>query len=63
MALDLSPTPEPIETGETTVPIADAGKPGLRWFSLSHSYTAFTATLLLMASTILSRVIGLVRES
>ena len=63
MSLDLTPTPEPIETGETGVPLADAGKPGLRWFSLSHSYTAFTATLLLMASTILSRVIGLVRES
>src|SRR5208283_4079893 len=40
---------------------------GSRWARLlrllrpSHTHTAFTATLLLMASTLLSRVIGLVR--
>lgn len=32
-----------------------------RWLRLSHEYTAFSATLLLMASAMLSRVIGLVR--
>jgi putative peptidoglycan lipid II flippase len=58
MSLDLSPTPEPIETGES---VPASSRPGR--LSLSHSYTAFTATLLLMASTVLSRVIGLIRET
>lgn len=34
-------------------------RPG--WMRLSHEYTAFSATLLLMVSVLLSRVIGLVR--
>ncbi len=32
-----------------------------KWLRLSHEYTAFSATLLLMVSVMLSRVIGLVR--
>lgn len=32
------------------------------WLRLSHQHTAFSATLLLMASTFLSRIIGLARE-
>lgn len=32
-----------------------------KWLRLSHEYTAFSATLLLMVSAMLSRVIGLVR--
>jgi putative peptidoglycan lipid II flippase len=34
----------------------------LRWLRLSHSHSAFSATLLLMSSTILSRIIGMVRD-
>jgi putative peptidoglycan lipid II flippase len=63
MSSDLAPTPEPMEAdsasaaGATAIRDTSAG-----WLRLSHTYTALTATLLLMASTILSRVIGLVRE-
>ena len=34
----------------------------LRLLHPAHAHTAFTATVLLMASTVLSRVIGLVRD-
>jgi len=61
MSLDLSPTPEPIETGDTLADAVETPHPNR--LSLSHSYTAFAATLLLMASTVLSRLIGLVRET
>jgi putative peptidoglycan lipid II flippase len=52
---------------ETTEPIPAAPSPARRrwsrphWLRLSHEYTAFSATLLLMISAALSRVIGLVR--
>ncbi len=38
-----------------------AGRVGFALLRPSHAHTAFTATLLLMASTFLSRIIGLVR--
>lgn len=38
-----------------------SGRQRPNWLRLSHEHTAFSATLLLMASTMLSRVIGLVR--
>jgi putative peptidoglycan lipid II flippase len=64
MSSDPTHIPEPMEDDEAIAAEAVAAQAkSLRWFSLSHSYTAFTATLLLMASTILSRVIGLVREA
>jgi len=34
----------------------------LNWLRPSHEHTAFSATLLLMTSTVLSRIIGLVRD-
>ena len=52
-------------TKETASP--DLGKQGSRWarglrmLRPTHAHTAFTATVLLMASTFLSRIIGLVR--
>lgn len=64
MSSDPTHIPEPMEDDEAIAAEAVVAQAkSLRWFSLSHSYTAFTATLLLMASTILSRVIGLVREA
>jgi putative peptidoglycan lipid II flippase len=60
MAEDTHLNPEPIKTA------ADSrSKPALRrpaWLRLSHEHTTFSAMLLLMASTLLSRVIGLVRS-
>jgi len=50
-----------------TIPTQEAANPGSRWarglrmLQPSHVHTAFTATVLLMASTFLSRIIGLVR--
>ncbi len=38
-----------------------AGSRRPKWLRLSHEYTAFSAMLLLMTSTLLSRIIGLVR--
>jgi len=55
MSVDQSPPPSPLESVATTK------RPG--WLRLSHTHTALSATLLLMVSTILSRVIGLVRET
>src|SRR5271155_3784805 len=44
-------------------PVPSAPQAGGRWawLRLSHRHTAFSATLLLMASTLLSGVLGLVR--
>ena len=53
---DKSAPPEPAVTPRRT----RAGKRP-KWLRLSHEYTAFSATLLLMISAALSRVIGLVR--
>lgn len=56
--------PEQTKSGPKDAP---AGPTGVRrsrrpnWLRLSHEYTAFSATLLLMVSALLSRVIGLVR--
>src|SRR5215471_6599407 len=36
---------------------------GLRWLRPSHEHTAFSATVLLMAAVMLSRVIGYLREA
>ena len=49
------PEPKP----PAIVPARAGGRP--KWLRLSHEYTAFSATLLLMFSALLSRVIGLVR--
>ena len=38
------------------------GSRRLAWLRPSHQHTAFSATLLLMLSAFLSRIIGLVRE-
>lgn len=35
----------------------------LRWLRPSHEHTAFSATLLLMAAVMLSRIIGYLREA
>jgi putative peptidoglycan lipid II flippase len=43
------------------VPSAPQRTGRFAWLRLSHSHTAFSATLLLMASTLLSGVLGLVR--
>ncbi len=50
------PTPS-----ETSQPAQSRWARGLRLLRPSHAHTAFTATVLLMASTFLSRIIGLVR--
>ncbi len=50
---------------ENSQPVPKAVAPPQRrlaWLRFSHAHTAFSATLLLMASTFLSRIIGLVRE-
>ncbi len=52
--------PETIPTGQLASP-APAWRRAMNLLSPSRSHTAFTATLLLMASVTLSRVIGLVR--
>ena len=54
----------PVAETPTTEPSAPAPSKWARGLSLlrpSHAHTAFTATLVLMASTFLSRIIGLVR--
>ncbi len=66
-------TPEPMEVAQQD-PLKDRAVGNLQnkaarrasgirpnWLRLSHEHTAFSATILLMASTMLSRVIGLVR--
>ncbi|MEO6966294.1 MAG: murein biosynthesis integral membrane protein MurJ [Acidobacteriaceae bacterium] len=50
--------------GQTPAAIERSGTPvgrGPKWLRLSYEHTAFSATLLLMVSVLLSRVIGLVR--
>jgi putative peptidoglycan lipid II flippase len=62
MSADLSPSPAPLEPDSAdAVTDTSAKRPG--WLRLSHQHTALSATLLLMASTILSRVIGLLRDT
>lgn len=51
--------PESIESAPKVAVAPTSGR--LKWLRLSHEYTAFSATLLLMISAALSRVIGLVR--
>ena len=58
---ELPPTPETMEAEAVVAGLPDGGR-GPGWLRMSHAHTALSATLLLMASTILSRVIGLVRE-
>ena len=55
MQVDSSPSTEPLRTPQTRWSRA------LGALRPSHAHTAFTATLVLMASTFLSRIIGLVR--
>ncbi|MGH9615978.1 MAG: murein biosynthesis integral membrane protein MurJ, partial [Acidobacteriaceae bacterium] len=59
MAEDTQLNPEPTKTaGDSSLSRAPR-RPN--WLRLSHEHTAFSAMLLLMISTLLSRVIGLVR--
>jgi putative peptidoglycan lipid II flippase len=60
MAEDTHLTPEPIKTAADSSPKPASRRPG--WLRLSHEHTTFSAMLLLMVSTLLSRVIGLVRS-
>src|SRR5271170_6969454 len=53
----IDPSPMP---GTPSVPVSYWQR-ALRIFRPSHRHTAFTATLLLMLSAFLSRIIGLVR--
>jgi putative peptidoglycan lipid II flippase len=60
MAEDTHLTPEPIKTAADSRPRTALRRPG--WLRLSHEHTTFSAMLLLMVSTLMSRVIGLVRS-
>lgn len=56
--------PDEIKTERSHTSAEPAARPRSRrpnWLRLSHEHTAFSAMLLLMISTLLSRVIGLVR--
>lgn len=58
---DIPPIEKPAEQVATGVTPARAGRRP-QWTRLSHQHTAFSATLLLMVSVFLSRIMGLVRE-
>ncbi len=59
MSEDTHLNPGPIETAVDSTLARTSRRPN--WLRLSHEHTAFSAMLLLMVSTLLSRVIGLAR--
>lgn len=59
MAEDTRLNPESTKAAGDSTHALTGRRPG--WLRLSHEHTAFSAMLLLMVSTLLSRVIGLVR--
>ena len=59
MSEDTHLNPGPIKTAVDSTLARTSRRPN--WLRLSHEHTAFSAMLLLMVSTLLSRVIGLVR--
>lgn len=59
MTEEQAPEPESLQPARKIATVSASRRPN--WLRLSHEYTAFSATLLLMISAALSRVIGLVR--
>src|SRR5205085_1400333 len=51
------------QMASSTAPPAPGSEGRLRWLRPSHQHTAFSATVLLMAAVMLSRVIGYLREA